>query len=1090
VTEGIAPTPAGIPRAERREARAYDPAGNLKSVTRGLTTADNATHQSVSFPATPVPHQHVTTVAYDYDALNRVTAVYEGGPGSSSFLRGSTLAYDRAGNLRWETTGLASDPAARNPVTARHGYDLRGRPAQVIEAAKDSKLERTTTTVYDAVGNVWRVEDPLGRVTSYGYDALDRLERVTEAFGTTFARDTKTKYDPAGNVWWTEDPRGTITSFAYDRVNRPVEVIEASNDPSVRRTTTMLYDRVGNVIGVWSPRPSDGQAGAASHVLTSYVYDKADRRTEVRAAVGEDFALTHNPPIATTAYDKVGNVLSVTDPLGRVTSYAYDSLDRPVWELEDWRPDGMVGRATYRWYDAADNLVRTETGKTSFFMTYAPRVVAATYAYDAVNRPTSATEAAQALGPGWDGQPAPRLETRWAYDAADNPTRVTDPNGVATVREYDRLGRPAQQFEAKDTPVQRTTTYAYDQVDRLLSEEHQRLHADSPDDGLGQTVTTSYGYDPLDRLGRVVEAFGTTFARDTKTGYDKADNVVWVTDPLDRKTEYGYDKLNRLETVREAPGDLLFMRTSTFVYDAADNLIREIQPRIYDWEQGSYQSGLGYVPPDLVPETVHTYDPLGRVRTTTRAANVSQVVLGHPLAVTSYEYDAAGRLTWEWGPPRGPTNQSLAALYEYDRLDNLVRIDQGKLESDVFTSLRYDTQEYDSLGRLGKHVHGLVQGTPQVGGATHVQREGTMTYAYDPAGRLVREAVAVDYAGLSLFTEYEYDKNGNVELVRERPSTYAPLPNPLPPDLIGVTVDRWQFLQRRETKYDYDKLNRLTAETKGYAPAEFAAFNQTKLGHPAPVTRYQYNAVDDLIKLTDPRQVAATFGYDPFGNRVREALAAESPVVSTAGMAKPVTTYAYNKADQLIRVTDPVGVVTEVDYDPLGRPNLVTEAVGRPGERSTATKYDAAGQPVEVTRGLAANAELQVGVNTYPYQHKITTSYAYDALGRLDKVTEGVQASGSFGQAQPWSQHKYDAAGNLIRVTTNVGRPNQAQVSVTRYEYDELFRPIRTVEGETAGGDPAAARVTTAQFDSSDNLIQSVGPDGVKTAYVYDTDFL
>ena len=81
-------------------------------------------------------------------------------------------------------------------------------------------LQRTTTTAYDAVGNVRSTTNPVGATTSYAYDALNRQTQMIEAYGSAVQRTTTTSYDAVGNVLSTTNPRGYVTSYAYDALNR------------------------------------------------------------------------------------------------------------------------------------------------------------------------------------------------------------------------------------------------------------------------------------------------------------------------------------------------------------------------------------------------------------------------------------------------------------------------------------------------------------------------------------------------------------------------------------------------------------------------------------------------------------------------------------------------------------------------------------------------------------------------------------------------------------------------------------------------------------------------------------------------------
>ena len=57
--------------------------------------------------------------------------------------------------------------------------------------------------------------------------------------------------------------------------------------------------------------------------------------------------------VSTTTYDRVGNVLTSIDPLGRTTSISYDALNRQVTAT-----DALDGTITTT-YDAVGNVLTT-----------------------------------------------------------------------------------------------------------------------------------------------------------------------------------------------------------------------------------------------------------------------------------------------------------------------------------------------------------------------------------------------------------------------------------------------------------------------------------------------------------------------------------------------------------------------------------------------------------------------------------------------------------------------------------------------------------------------------------------------------------
>src|SRR5262249_17240908 len=156
-----------------------------------------------------------------------------------------------------------------------------------------------------------------------------------------------------------------------------------------------------------------------------------------------------------TAYDVAGNVVEVTDPLGRRTLRDHDELGR-LSTLTEAADTDVERRTTYA-YDEADRVTSVTAG-LSDDPGYAPPSTTH-FDYDALGRRTVATEAV-----GTDAERA----TETAYDAADNPVRTTDPRGYPTVAVFDELNQRRQLTEAVGTPAERTATFAYDAVGNLV----------------------------------------------------------------------------------------------------------------------------------------------------------------------------------------------------------------------------------------------------------------------------------------------------------------------------------------------------------------------------------------------------------------------------------------------------------------------------------------------------------------------------------------------------------------------------------------------------------------------------------------------
>src|SRR5262249_27401538 len=150
------------------------------------------------------------------------------------------------------------------------------------------------------------------------------------------------------------------------------------------------------------------------------------------------------------------------------------------------------------------------------------------------------------------------------------------------------------------------------------------------------SVTSRYSYDALNRRRWTGEALDTDEERWSEVGYDAADHVIREVNALEQVTRHVYDPLGRKSATTEALDDAQFQWTTVFGYDAADNLVLEVHPRVYDHD-GSFA-------PEDYPGTRYVYDALNRKVRTIQAANVAEATLGHPNPETVTVYDAAGRV--------------------------------------------------------------------------------------------------------------------------------------------------------------------------------------------------------------------------------------------------------------------------------------------------------------------------------------------------------------------------------------------------------------------------------------------------------------
>lgn len=243
--------------------------------------------------------------------------------------------------------------------------------------------------------------------------------------------------------------------------------------------------------------------------------------------------------------------------------------------------------------------------------------------------------------------------------------------------------------------------------------------------------------------------------------------------------------------------------------------------------------------------------------------------------------------------------------------------------------------------------------------------------------------------------------------------------------------------------------------TYGWDGRNNALAQKLPLGATASVSAYQTVAGTDLpndFTTADGRK--DSFKYDANGNTLS---------VTTSGTAGATREYTYNKdtptcggfEGQRCTAKDGNGKVTSFTYD--GKGNLIKVKPPAPLGETTYT-YDALGRVETVTDGRG-----------------ITTVYTYDTRDRVTKVSS-TNATVTF---------SYDGDGNVKSRTDASG--------TTKWDYDKLNREsVRTLQNGaqtalayTPGGDvdfyTDPTGVTDYTWDEAGRLDQLIAPDGKKT---------
>ncbi len=657
--------------------------------------------------------------------------------------------------------------------------------------------------------------------------------------------------------------------------------------------------------------------------------------------------------------------------------------------------------------------------------------------------------------------------------------------------------------------------------------------------GLSMAYTSGELTSITDNAGRVVDLTYNSNGNVTKVELPDGNNVQYaytggfltsVTDARGHTVTYTYSSAGQLATATDQNGNTVLTNT----YDSSTGRIT------------SQENALGHTTSfawDPTTQTATTTDPNGAVHTDVYSGNVliSQTdPVGNTASytydanldvasqtdargnVTNYTYDSSGNLTETSIPALSYTETRT-----YDSHHDLLSITdaRGKTTTDTYNSYGQPLTITDPDGGVTTYTYNsaglLASLTDARGNAT--------TYAYDSAGN--RTSVT-DPLGHE--TTYTYDAEGREASVTDPDGHTTSYTRNAAGAVTEVTDP-----DGHTTTYAYDADGNQTSMTDGRGETTTYAYNagnqMTSVTDPdAHTTSYTYDSVGDLLSVTDPTGAKTTYTYN--ADRKKTTMTAPDGNVSGGDPSAYTWTYSYDADGNQTVVTDPNGGTTTTTYDALGRPTSVTDpdgdttttaydgqnnvtSVTDANGHTTTYAYDADGHKTSVTtpNGHAttytydANGNLTSvttpsgGETTYTYDadnRKVTsvdprgnvtggdpadytTTYAYDAAGRLTSVTDALGDSTSYA---------YDAAGNKTSVTdldghttTTAYNADNQPVSVTTptgaettYAYDDA--------GNLTARTDANGHTTTYAYDADNRPTSLTTPNGDETTYAYDAD--
>ncbi len=935
--------------------------------------------------------------------------------------RKTEYLYDNDGNI--EKTGVYT--TTNSALVTEYTYNYIGKVGskkQHVNAGdiygntfgNTADTVLTTSYTYDKNGNTKTITTPDNVTTTYEYDALDRQLSVSQPgineIGHAVAIILSKTYDWEGRILTQTDAKGNVTRYEYDQRGNLTKTTDAKNGITVRE-----YDLSARLLAEVSPQNYDGTKSIKDMNRIEYVYD-----TMNRVIAKKDIYIDPNTKqwltlyTASYRYDNSGNKIKELDALG------YESGSGATLEEKI-----DTGYGTEYRHNLANML------EASLDPVSKERALAHTLKieYDGLGRKASETNAngviskysyddagnVLAVSVKANASSSEQVLKQASYDLVGRMLSQTDANGNTTTFEYNALGKVRQTVYPGDSSIPSNMVICqYDVMGNL------KLRQDS----MGRVNLFIY-----DKQGRQLSA--TEKKSDNTQGitlsvnYDVNGNKCIEVDGNGNTKTSTYDEMNRLKAITSTVGGI--QKTTIYEYDKNGN-----QTLVTDW-LGNTSSNI-YDPLNRLIVKKDAYATVQKLEYNKNSRQIKSIdALGN---VIQYAYDKNNRLIATIDPEGHTTGQS------YDNMGNIIARTDGR---GIATTYRFN--EFNRLIQVLNAKSEVTSYTYDLNGNKLTQTDGnenTTAYEYNAANKLTKK---IDQGG-------RVGKPGNYTYLNSKLERY----NYYSDGSLKSTTDR----NGKVTNYSYNIHGILTSKAIGGNVVAYTYDNngnQLTMTDSSGTTQRSYDEENRVLEKKVPGLGTTAYTYD-------EAEGGGLFSEITTDPKNNHTKKIYDKAGRLYKVIAD-GKTTTYEYYNDGSRKSVTYADGAKEEYT----YYRDGLNRTLVNKKADGSVIDSYSYTYDGAHnqssktdsKGVTSYEYDSLNRLEKVTEPNGRTTSY---------TFDKAGNrlteMILAVASVTGTSITSVT-TSYTYNEQNRLTATVC--QSGSETITERYS---FDNNGNTVAKI----------------